>query len=114
MGAALLAIALISACGKKDKEDKGDQKADKPAPSAAGGADTSAGDAPDKAAVAGMDCDKACNVQFECARKNGMLSPQAKLTDCTQGCEMIKAVYDPARMGVQAKRMLSYAAGSCD
>jgi hypothetical protein len=106
-----LGLALmVAACGKKD-DDKG--KGDKPGASAPSAPDPAAGP-PSKAQVSAMDCNKACTGQFDCAKKNGMLSPDAKLSDCEQGCAMIKSIYDPAKHDMAARRMLDYEAGKCD
>jgi hypothetical protein len=99
---------LVAGCGKKDDDKKPPAAADKAAPEPAAAA------APTKEQVAAMDCNKACTGQFDCAKKNGMLSPDAKLSDCEQGCAMIKSIYDPAKHDMAARRMLDYEAGKCN
>jgi hypothetical protein len=115
----ILAVGVGAGCGKKDTE-KGDKagpsdKAGKPADKAP--AAPSAPSAPTKEAVGALDCAKACTQQLECTKKAGMIKvdkPDEMVSNCKQGCDVMKSMYDPSMHAEAAAMLIKLAAGSCD
>jgi hypothetical protein len=109
-----LCVATAAACGKDDGGPA--PSASKPSasrPSApAPSAPAAPADAPDVDAVKAIDCAKACAQDGECIKRH-VAVPENHQRDCTQSCDMLKGLYDPARHGAVMKRFITLASGQC-
>lgn len=110
-------FAALGACKKKD--EGGTQPATTAAPAGGGGGAVEPA-AVDKAAVDGIDCQKACDKQAECAKASGLpatsdpTSLQQMIDGCKLGCDMMKQNFDPAMHTEIAASMIRLAGGSCE
>jgi hypothetical protein len=104
----LLSVCMTGMGCKGDGEGGGGG-----APASKGGPSAAASSAPDKAAVDALDCNKACTQDGECIQKSGIKLHETHQRDCTQSCEMLKGMYDPAKHGKAMARMISRAEGKC-
>ena len=77
-----------------------------PAPAQASG--------PSQEEVAALDCDKACKKQDECNQANGIKVTPDMAKACLDGCNTMKAAYNPAMHGKTAALQLKRAPGTCE